>query len=566
LLLIGGTTEALGSNNWVVDGTLTASGKPLLANDPHLGTHIPSLWYLAHMSAGEFDVIGATLPGAPAVAIGRNRFIAWGETNVAADVEDLFLERIDPSGKSAEFRGAQEPIQIVSETIAVKGSAPVHLDVRVTRHGPLVSDAINANNAESKADPKPASIEPLAFRWTALEQDDATIVAFLQLTDARNWDDFTAALRHLVVPSQNFVYADVDGHIGYYAPGRIPVRMKGDGSRPAEGWTGDSEWTSWIPFEELPHTFDPPEHFIVTANNRPMPADYPHLIGLEYPEPYRAQRVTDLIAHTKQLTPNDFREVQADIMSLHAQTLLPLLLRHVQTDEARSRQAVDVLRQWNFSASGDSAAAAIFQAWFRHLVPVIAGDELGPLARASYEGRFSYVTRFVTNILTAGSSPWCDDVNTPGKESCDQAVTKALEDALADLRDRMGGDVAGWRWDKVHRAVFPHQGLDAVSALRPILSRSVPNGGDWSTVDVGPVSATSPYDQVSIPGYRQIVDLSPANDSRFLDAVGQSGHFLSAHYDDFLSDWQAVRHRKMRMSRADVDSGALGHLRLTPAR
>jgi penicillin amidase len=444
LLLIGGTTEALGSNNWVVDGTLTASGKPLLANDPHLGTHIPSLWYLAHMSAGEFDVIGATLPGAPAVAIGRNRFIAWGETNVAADVEDLFLERIDPSGKSAEFRGAQEPIQIVSETIAVKGSAPVHLDVRVTRHGPLVSDAINANNAESKADPKPASIEPLAFRWTALEQDDATIVAFLQLTDARNWDDFTAALRHLVVPSQNFVYADVDGHIGYYAPGRIPVRMKGDGSRPAEGWTGDSEWTSWIPFEELPHTFDPPEHFIVTANNRPMPADYPHLIGLEYPEPYRAQRVTDLIAHTKQLTPNDFREVQADIMSLHAQTLLPLLLRHVQNDEARSRQAVDVLRQWNFSASGDSAAAAIFQAWFRHLVPVIAGDELGPLARASYEGRFSYVTRFVTNILTAGSSPWCDDVNTPGKESCDQAVTKALEDALADLRDRMGGDVAGW--------------------------------------------------------------------------------------------------------------------------
>jgi penicillin amidase len=256
--------------------------------------------------------------------------------------------------------------------------------------------------------------------------------------------------------------------------------------------------------------------------------------------------------------------MQADVMSLHAQALLPLLLRHVQTDEPRARQALDLLQQWNFSAGGDSAAAAIFQAWFRHLVPVIAGDELGALARASYEGRFSYVTRFVTNILTAGASPWCDDVSTAVKETCDQAITKALQDGVADLGERMGGDMSRWRWDTVHRAVFPHQGLDAVKALRPILSRSVPNGGDWSTIDVGAVAANSPYDQTAIPGYRQIVDLSPANDSRFLDAVGQSGHFLSSHYDDFLADWRSVRHKKMRMTRAEADSGAIGTLRLTP--
>jgi penicillin G amidase len=563
-LLLGGTTEALGSNNWVVDGTLTASGKPLLANDPHLGTHIPSLWYLAHMSAGDFDVIGATLPGAPAVAIGRNKFIAWGETNVAADVEDLFMERIDPSGTTAEFRGVQEPIRVIPETIIIKGGTPIHLDVRVTRHGPLVSDALNAGIAASKTEPKPQPFEPLAFRWTALDEDDATIVAFLRLNEAHNWNDFTAALRHFVVPAQNFVYADVDGHIGYYAPGRIPQRANGDGSRPAEGWTGESEWTGWIPFDELPHTFDPPEHFIVTANNRPMPADDPHLIGLEYPEPYRAQRITELVTKKKQLTPNDFRDMQADTVSLHAQALLPLLLRHVTTEDARSRQALEVLGQWNFTSSEDSAAAAIFQAWFRHLVPAIVGDELGPLVRPSYEGRFSYITRFVTNVLTAGSSPWCDDVNTPATETCDQAVTNALQDGLADLRERMGGDMARWRWDAIHHAVFPHQGLDAVSVLRPILSRSVPNGGDWSTIDVGPVAAASPYDQISIPGYRQIVDLSPANDSRFLDAVGEAGHFLSPHYDDFLGDWRAVRHRKMRMTRSDVDSGAVGTLRLTP--
>jgi penicillin amidase len=563
-LLLGGTFEALGSNNWVVDGTLTATGKPLLANDPHLGTHIPSLWYLAHVSAGDFDVIGATLPGAPAVAIGRNRFIAWGETNVAADVEDLFLERIDASGKTAEFRGAQEPIRVISETITVKGAAPIHLEVRVTRHGPLVSDALNAISAAAKTDPKPLTYEPLAFRWTALDEDDATVVAFLKLNEAKNWNDFTTALRQFVVPAQNFVYADVDGHIGYYAPGRIPVRASGDGSRPAAGWTGDSEWTGWVPFEELPHTFDPVEHYIVTANNRPMPADYPHLIALEYPEPYRARRITELLTQKKHATASDFAEMQADTFSLHAQALLPLLLHHVVANDARTRQAVNILGQWNFDASGESAASAIFQAWFLHLAPAIVGDELGPQVMPSYEGRFSYLTRFVTNILSAGSSPWCDNVNTPQKETCDQTVTKALDDGLEDLQARMGRDLTRWRWDTVHHAVFPHQGLDSVGFLRPLLSRSVPNGGDWSTVDVGPVATASPYDQISVPGYRQVVDLSPANDSRFLDAVGEGGHFLSPHYDDFLGDWKAVRHKKMRMTRADAENGALGTIRLQP--
>src|SRR4051812_1020706 len=224
-----GTGDALGSNNWVVDGSMTASGKPLLANDPHLGAQIPSLWYLAHLSAGDFDVIGATLPGAPAVAIGRNRFIAWGETNVMADVQDLFLERLDPSGTRAEFRGVQEPLRIVRETIVVKGAEPVVLDVRVSRHGPLISDALNANNAASSRVPRPGLIEPLAFRWTALDSEDTTILAFLGLNQARNWTEFTASLRDFVVPAQNFVYADVDGHIGYYAPGRYPIRAGGNG-------------------------------------------------------------------------------------------------------------------------------------------------------------------------------------------------------------------------------------------------------------------------------------------------------------------------------------------------
>ncbi|HEY7172713.1 MAG TPA: penicillin acylase family protein [Vicinamibacterales bacterium] len=563
-LLGGARTEALGSNNWVVDGTLTASGKPLLANDPHLGTHVPSIWYLAHLTAGEFDLIGATLPGAPAVAIGRNRFIAWGETNVAADVEDLYRERLDASGTKAEFRGALEPIRVIPETITVKGAAPVRLDVRVTRHGPLISDALNANNAESKESPRPPVLEPLAFRWTALDETDTTVAAFLRLNDAHNWSEFTAALKDFVVPAQNFVYADVDGHIGYYAPGRIPIRARGDGSAPAEGWTGDAEWTGWIPFEELPHLFDPPGHFIVTANNKPTPAGDPHLIGVDFPDPYRAQRITDLLQGRSRLRPDDFRTIQADTRSLHAEALLPLLIQHAHPRDAHDVQALQLLERWDFNAKGDSAATAIFQAWFFHLASAFVGDELGPRLLQNYEGRFSYITRFVTNTLTAGSSAWCNDVRTDAKEACDQTVTTALHDAVSDLRNRLRTEMPSWRWDTVHRAVFPHQGLDSIGVLRPLLSRSVGNGGDWSTVNVGPVAADSPYEQHSVPGYRQIVDLSAANDSRFADAVGESGHFLSKHYDDFLPDWQAVRHRPMRMDRKAIENGALGTLRLIP--
>jgi penicillin amidase len=566
----GGSTEALGSNNWVVDGTRTASGKPLLANDPHLGTRVPSTWYLAHMSAPDFDVIGATLPGAPAVALGRNRFIAWGATNVAADVEDLYLERLDPAGTSAEFQGAMVPIATVPETITIRGAAPVQLSVRVTRHGPLVSDAINANNQSAAARPgmpKPAPVEPLAFRWTALDDDDSTLVSFLKLNEARNWTEFTDALRAFVVPSQNFVYADVDGHIGYYAPGHIPVRASGDGSRPAEGWTGAAEWTGWVPFEELPHLFDPPSHEIITANHRPAPADYRYHLGLEWPEPYRAQRITDLLQGATKLTPNDFARIQADTVSLHAKALVPLFLAHARPHDKPQHDAVELLAAWNANASADSAGQVIFEQWFYELVPTIVGDDLGPLVTKDYRSRFSFATRFLVRTLTdPQAAAWCDDVKSPTVETCDDAVTTALGRAIAELTRRLGSDIGRWRWDAVHPAVFPHGGLDSLSTLRPFLSRSVPNGGDWSTVNVGPVDVDRPFEQHTVPGYREVIDLSPGNDSRFLTDVGQSGHPLSRHYDDFLPDWRAVKHRKMRMERADIERGALGTLRLDPQR
>jgi penicillin amidase len=527
---------ALGSNNWVVDGSMTQSGKPLLANDPHLDAQIPSLWYLAHLSAGDFDVIGATLPGAPAVVIGRNRYIAWGETNVMADVEDLYAVKPD------------EPLQTVTERILVKGSAAIDWPVRISPHGPIVSDAISANDgATNPRAPRPDIPEPIAFKWTALDAADSTVTSILKLNEARDWDGFTSALRDFVVPPQNFVYADVQGHIGYYAAGRFPIRDSG-------------EWTGTIPFEELPHVYDPPRHFIVTANNKI--SDDPR-IQSEWIDGYRAQRITDLLKAKPKLTPDDFASIQADTYSLQAKAMVPLLLQRVHPIDAQDAKAVDIVKAWDFDAGVGSAASAIFQAWFLELSINLTADEIR-VSDYMVLDKTSYRNRFVMNTIATKDNRWCDDVRTPAKESCDDAVSTALHDGMARLTKQLGADVTRWRWGSVHHAVFGHAVLNGFPVLGSWLRREVPHGGDWSTVNVGPVFSPAPFDQHSIPGYRQIVDLSATNDSRFLDAVGQSGNPFSSHYDDALPLWAAVKHRKMRMDRAEIEQGALGHLRLQP--
>jgi penicillin amidase len=252
-------------------------------------------------------------------------------------------------------------------------------------------------------------------------------------------------------------------------------------------------------------------------------------------------------------------------VSLHAKTLLPLLLSHAHPQSGPDRRAADLLRQWNADAAAGSAPQAIFEEWFYQLISVLVVDELGPLVTENYRSRFSFATRFLVKTLTdPKAAAWCDNVKTPRVETCDEAVTVALGRGVTDLTRRLGGDMASWRWDAVHPAVFPHSGLDSLAALRPLLSRSVPNGGDWSTVNVGPIDVDHPFEQHTVAGYREIIDLSPANDSRFLNDVGESGHPLSRHYDDFLPDWRAVRHRKMRMERREIENGAIGRLRLTP--
>ena len=362
------------------------------AHDPHLGTQVPSLWYLAHMSAGDFDVIGATLPGAPAVAIGRNRFIAWGETNVAADVEDLYREHLDPSGTSAEFRGAYEPLRIIRETIQVSGGSRSS-----SRCGSLATDRSSLTPSMQTTRHRRATRSPAASSARVpldrAEEEDNTSARFSSsITRATGVSSQRRSAR-LLVPSQNFVYDRRRRAYRLLRAWPDPIRAKGDGSIPAEGWTGEMEWTGWVPFDQLPHVYDPPEHLVITANQRPASPPYSHLITVDYPEPYRARRLHELIRGRDNLTPDDFRAMQADRHSLHARMLLPVLLQHVRPETTAARQAIDLRRRWNFESKDDAAAAILRRgscASHRDS-PVTNGS-----ARVdSYDGRFSYITRFV---------------------------------------------------------------------------------------------------------------------------------------------------------------------------
>lgn len=542
--------EHVGSNNWVVAGTRTASGKPLLANDPHLGAQIPSIWYLAGIHGDRLNAVGSTLPGLPAVVIGHNAQIAWGVTNLGPDVQDVFVERINPANPSQyEVNGKWVDVQVVAEEIKVKGKKePIHWAARATRHGPLISDVTSYRG------------QALALRWPALDPNDTTMVAFLGVNYATNWNDFTAALRSYVGPSQNFVFADTAGNIGYYGPGRIPIRAKGDGSLPAPGWNDDYVWTGWIPFEQLPHAYNPQGGYIVTANNRVTPDNYPYFISKRWAPPYRSQRITELLTAKTGLTPDDFGRIQADQRSAQAQELLPFLLT-IQPKTPEQTRALELLRNWDGVASADSAAAAIYAAWYAQLTNALLSDDLG-------SDLDKLTTRqnpiFLARALLGSDAAWCDDVLTPDRENCQDTARKALDDALKDLNKRMGGDMAKWQWGKIHAMQFPHNPFSQVAPLKQLFHRNVVVGGDAFTVSPAPFKLTAPYDAQHLPSYREIIDLADLNNSRFMHTTGQSGHLLSPHYADLLEHWRKVEYVPMYWEHAQVTANAEGALMLQP--
>lgn len=543
-----------GSNNWVIAGSRTASGKPILADDPHLGTSIPSIWYLVEIQGDTLHAIGSTFPGVPGIVIGHNERVAWGVTNVGPDVQDLYIERINPANPNQyEVDGKWEDLAIAEEIIVIDGvEEPLRWAARSTRHGPLISDVSDMGL-------------PLALQWTAIQPGDTTIDAFIGLNYAADWADFTTALEKFVTPSQNFVYADVDGNIGYYAPGHIPIRAAGhDGTLPVPGWASEYEWQGFIPFGELPHAYNPPEGYIATANNRVVDDAYPYLLGTDWAPPYRAERIVELIESMSSggetISVDDVAAMQADQTSTQVRTLLPFLLS-VPANDARQQQAIDLLQSFDGVMRMESTAAAIYQAWMIHLERAMFEDDLRAALFEQMSTRANPL--FLTNVLndaTQGAA-WCDNVLSAPVETCVETAQTALDNALDDLSERMGDNMDGWRWERIHITQYPHNPFSQVSYLKWLFHRTIPNGGDRYTVNVAPVKLAEPYIQTHSPGYRHIVDLSNIADSRFMITTGLSGNVLSRHYDDLIRRHRDVAYLPMRFGRENVAGDVL---RLTP--
>ena len=529
-----------GSNSWVVSGAQTRSGRPLLANDPHLGLSAPGVWYFAHLQAPGLDAIGATLPGVPGIVIGRNSRLAWATTNTGPDVQDLYLERLDHAARYLAPEGWRE-FETRREIIRVKGAPDVELAVRVSRHGPVISDAL-----QSAAAPRG---QVLALAWTALADEDSSLAALFRIPRARNWPEFLAAASALQAPQQNLSYADVDGNIGFVAPGRIPVRRPENalkGLAPAPGWDERYDWAGFIPYEELPRAFNPTSGRIITANQKIVPPGYRHHITAEWQPPYRALRIADLLAATKRHDRASFARMQMDVLSPAARELLPRMLRA----EARSAAARDVLKQlaaWNGTMAAERAEPLIFTAWWREFARALYADELGPAFRGAWSERAVF-----TNRVLAGQTRWCDDVRTPAVESCPELLGTSLERALEDLKRRYGSD---WRWGAAHQAVARHRPLTR-SWLRRYFDIRVPSGGDGYTLNVGGMEwadEAEPFANHHAASLRAIYDLADPEASLFIHPTGQSGNPLSRHYRDLTPLWARGEYIPMTMDRARLE-------------
>jgi penicillin amidase len=523
-----------GSNSWAVSGARSASGKPLLAADPHLGLTAPAVWYLAHLHAPGIDAIGGTLPGVPGILVGRNDRIAWGLTTTGADVQDLYLERLDSAFSTHE------------ELIKVKGAPDERIVVRRSRHGPIISDASRLALA---AAPRGYA---LALAWTALAEDDVTLQAALRLARARDWSEFLDAARTLHAPPQTASYADAAGNIGFVTAGRIPVRKPGNdlrGLAPAPGWDARYDWSGSIAFDDLPRAFNPPGGAVVLANHKTTPPKYPHHITYEWQPPYRARRIEELLnSGTHDLA--SFKRMQSDVVSLAARQLLPRFL---------SAHPEKSLQSWDGTMAADRREPLVMVAWWREFARELYADELGEAFPPGWGAR----AVFIDNVL-AGQPHWCDNVRTSSSETCAELLASSFEKAMQNLKKRYGED---WSWGEAHAARHRHRPFSRTPWLARIFDIRVPSGGDAYTVNAGASDfrdEAEPYANRHAASLRAISDLADPQASVFIHSGGQSGNPFSPHYRDFAAPWARGEYVPMITERRRLEADGAQRLALAP--
>jgi penicillin amidase len=567
-----GHGDGIGSNSWVVSGDRTESGAPILANDPHLGVSMPGIWMQMGLHCRQpgpacpLDVAGFTFSGVPGVVIGHNADIAWGFTNMGPDVTDLFVEHV--RGDRWRRGGRWLPLRTRTETIEVRGGDDVELRVRRTAHGPLLSDVdpelatVGANAAPADA---PDDEYAVALAWTAL-RPRPTADALLEMNLASDWREFRAAASSFAAPAQNITYADREGHIGYQAPGLIPIRQSGnDGTVPARGWRREDDWTGeWVPYAGLPNVLDPEDGFVVSANQQVVGGDYPYFLTGDWDRGYRATRIHDLLEDADDLTVQDMADLQLDDRNPLAPALVPYLLDVEALGPPYYRAGQELLEDWDFSQPADSAAAAYFNVVWRNLLALTFHDDLREPLWPDGGARWMAV---VTALLEDPSSPWWDDARTDLRESRDDILRVAMRDARDDLTAQVGLNPDDWTWGALHRLELENAtvGRSGVSLVEWVVNRGDYRvGGSGSAVNATAWDATQGFRVSAAPSMRMVVTPDDWDRSRWVNLTGVSGHPFNAHYVDQTELWVEGETLPWAFTRDAVAEAADDELTLVP--
>jgi penicillin amidase len=533
----------LGSNNWVVSGAHTVSGKPLLSNDMHLGHQMPNLWYEAHLRSGDFDVAGVTLPGYPFVIVGHNRRVAWGFTNIGPTVEDAYFETFNASGQYLTPEGWKQP-ELRREVIHVKGGQDVTVDVQLTRHGPIVTELA------------PGETRKIALRWTLY---DGVRNPFFQVDGAHNWEQFRRAFSEFDAPGQNVVYADIDGNIGYQATGKVPIRAAGDGSLPVDGSTNAYEWTGYIPFDKLPSVFNPPSGFIGTANARITPDKYPYSISVEWEAPWRTDRIYRVLGSGRKFAASDMLALETDIYSEldhFVADKLVYAVDHAKNPSAQARKAVDILRQWSGQMSADSAAPTIASRARVELKRMLLEPKLGAAPPAANNSTLSWEsydwmmeTIWLENVLSHQPAHWLPSNYSSYDDLLAAAVEEVVKKAPADL--------ISWKWGPENSVTIQNPVLGRIPFIRRWTGPGeMPQSGSGYTVK----AAGRDYG----PSERFTADLANLDASTLNVVTGQSGNFLSPNYMDQWKAWYTGYTFVLPFSKTAVENAAAHRLMLEP--
>ena len=541
----------IGSNSWVVNAEKSASGKVLVANDPHLAFQAPGKFLFAVVRSDEWNAEGFSIPGLPVFIIGKNQNISWGLTNVMTDDADFYVEKLDSPRTKYLLNNNWNDLEIRKDTIIVKDSSNVEIEIRSTHRGPIISDihtynVLFKNDYQNRAD--------MSMRWTALDLTDE-IFAAISINKAANWKEFKTGLEYFIAPGQNFIYGDKEGNIGYVCATKLPMRESYSPTLIYDGTTDRYDWKGFVPYDKMPKLFNPSQNYIASANNKTI-KNFPYHISNIWEPSSRIDRIKELLNSKENHSLEDFKKYQLDFYSYYAKDITNYILgafKNVSIKDDNLKMALELLAKWDFMMDKRSQTPAIYLVFYQNLMKNIFLDEMGEELFKEYIFIANVPYRKIQEMLKENNSEWWNDINTSEVENRDYIIRKSLTDALTELENKFGSDIANWQWMNLHSVTFKHPFSNAGPILGHVLDIGpFPIGGDGTTIFNTEYSFTEPFENKLGPAMRFLFDFSKPDELYFIMATGQSGYFLSDHYDDMTQYWLEGNYIKLNINTSDI--------------